>query len=138
MGFSSWTETIMLSMLFVVLAGLVIGGMNTVYDKNFAIGLDTSAIEEDGSFASYTVTAQGQVEGGEADQTDSGLSLSSSWAIAKGVYSTVWTVISGAWISIIISDMLGWPSSVALVLRVLFLISLIFAVIKLFFKVLDV
>lgn len=129
-----WTETIMLSMLFIALLGLVITYMNTTYGGDNSLGLDTSAIDPDGSFAQYTITAQGQIEGGETQQTDEGLSLTASWAIAKGIFTVIWQVLSGAWIGTLVG-MLMLPSTVGVVLRALFVASLIFAVIKLFFKV---
>ena len=129
-----WTETIILSMLFVALLGMVVGYMNTTYGGSNEIGLDTSAIDANGTFAQYTITAQGQIEGGETEQTDTGLSLTNSWSIAKGIFTIVWGVLSGAWIANL-GAMMMLPIVVSNVLRILFIASLIFAVIRLFFKV---
>lgn len=134
---SSMTEVIMLSLLFVALAGIVVTYFNYHYSKDYDIGIDTSAIQQNGSFASYTITAQGQIEGGEVEQVDDGLSLKNSWAIARGITTVTWGVITGAWIPNLISYlMLGSAGTViSTVLRVLFVMTLIFAVVKLFFKV---
>jgi len=137
-SFEGWTKTVALTMLFVVLLGLVIGTMNGMYGETFSIGLDTSAIESGGSLHTATISADGQIADGEVTQQDAGLSLSSSWSVAKGIYSMLVGVFTGNWIHTIIVDMMQLPSAVALVIMMLYWASLIFIVIKLFFKVREV
>lgn len=131
---SGWIEVITLSMLFIVLLSGVLVYMNGTYGGDHSIGLDTSAIQKNGSLAGFTVTAQQNIEGGETTETDTGLNLKESWTISKNAFSIVYQIVSGAWIMELTSLML-LPEIVGVVLRVLFLMSLIFAVIKLFFKV---
>lgn len=131
---SGWVEVIALSMLFIVLFSGVLIYMNDTYGGDHSIGLDTSAIQANGSLAGYTITAQGQIEGGETTETDTGLNLKESWTISKGIFSLVWQILSGAWIDNLV-EMMMLPAIVGIVLRILFVMSLVFAVIKLFFKV---
>ena len=134
---SGWTETIILSMLFIALFSTVIVFMNGKYGTfggNNTIILNTSAINPGGEFPSYTVTAEGQIKGGETEKTDEGLSLTNSWAIARGIFTVLWAVLSGAWIPALVS-MMRLPIVVANVLRTIFVSSLVFAVVRLFFKV---
>lgn len=133
-SFENWTKTLSLTLLFVLLFGLVLGTLNDTYSKDFDIGIDTSAIQEQGALATATIGADGQVTDGEVTQQDDGLSLSSSWAVSKTIYSMVKGIISGNLIHTIIVDMMQLPSAIALVLQMLFWASLIFIVIKLFFR----
>jgi hypothetical protein len=134
----SMTEGILLSLLFVVLLGVVLSNLNDTYDKDFSIGLETDSLDE---FTSLIEDSEGQVTEGEVveSSSDSGLSLKTSWALAKGIFGTLWDFISGQWITNLIQNILKVPGSAgiatALVLRLLFLSTLIWAILKLFFKV---
>lgn len=129
-------EGIVLMVLFVVLLGAVVSHFNNIYDTNHTIGLDTSSLDD---FTSQVQTANEQISGGEATQVNDGLSLTTSWALAKGFFGVAWNFINGSWIPQIIIGMLHFTGTagviIATVLRMLFLITLIWAVIKLFFKV---
>lgn len=132
---SSWTEGIVFAFIFVIFATVIIASMNSTYNQSYSLGLDTSGLQE---FNSYVTSGNEQVSEGEASLTSDGLSLSSSWALIKGLYSTLWSFFNGSWINVIILDMLKIEGSagytLALTLRALFLISLLLAIIKLFFK----
>lgn len=129
-------EGIILMLLFVILLGVVVANYNTLYSTNHSVGLDTSALDD---FTAQVQTGNDQIIGGEATQVNDGLSLTTSWALAKGFFGVAWSFINGSWISQIIIGMLGLGGTagvtIALVLRMLFLITIIWAVIKLFFKV---
>ena len=132
---SALTEGVVLSLLFVIIIGAVLGYMNTQYDKDFSVGLDTSALEE--QFAPQIQTAYEET-GGEVETTNEGLSLISMWSIFYGLLKVLWGFVSGSWISTIVVDMLKIEGTAgimtALTLRILFSISLIWGVIKLFSK----
>jgi len=135
---STMTEGILLSLLFVVLLGVVLTDMNTTYDKEFSTGLDTSGLDD---FSSLMETSKDQVTEGEVveSSSDSGLSLKTSWALGKGIFETLWSFVNGSWISNLIINILKLPGiagqTIALVLRILFLSTLLWAILKLFFKV---
>jgi hypothetical protein len=131
-----WTEVILFSLLFVVMLTAVLAHFNAKYEKDYSVGLDTSGMDE---FTAYVGSADDQVRGGEVEHTAEGLTLKSSWAVAKGIYSTVWSFFNGSWINVIIIGIFKMEGvvgiTVALILRTMFLASLIFLIIKLFFKV---
>lgn len=131
-SFGGWMEIIVLSMLFVVLLSFVLLSMNSDYGKDFDIGLDTSSLNS--TFQSWTINAQDQVEGGTVERSNDGLSLLSSWSMVKGIFNLLWDVISGSWIRNLVI-MMHLPIIVAVALQILFFASLIFAIVKLFFKV---
>ena len=132
---SGLTEGIIVSLIFVVLFTAVIANLNTTYDEDYNVGLSTDALDD---FNSYAGNAHEQT-GGEVESTNQGLTLVSSWKMAKGLYSTLWSFFNGSWINTIIIDMLKIGGSagyiLALTLRTLFLLTLLFAIIKLFFKI---
>ena len=134
-SFSGMTEGIILSLLFIVLAGSVIGYMNTQYSEDFSLGLDTSGLD---SFYDSTQTAYDATTG-EVTQTDEGLSLKNSWKMFKGLSSTAWSFINGSWIQTLITKTLKMDSSagitISMVLRTLLLGLIIWSIIKIFFKV---
>jgi len=129
------TEGILMALLFVVLTGAVLGYYNAQYGEDFNVGLNTDGLEE---FYSSTQTAYDATTG-EVTQTDDGLTLTSSWKMAKGLSSTAWSFINGSWISTLITDILKLEGSagftIAMVIRVLFLSLILWAIIKIFFKV---
>jgi len=133
-SFSGMTEGIIMALLFVVLTGAVIGYLNLEYGENFETGLDTSGLTDfyDATDAAYDATT------GEVTQTNDGLSLTSSWKMLKGLVTVSWGFINGSWINdlmvmIKLTGVAGY--TVGMVLRVLFLGLILFAIIKVFFKV---
>jgi len=133
---STLTEGILLIVAFVILLTGVLAVFNVNYNKDYNVGLETKTFED--SFSNYITTANNATEG-EVETTSDGLTLKSSWSMAKGLYTVLWDFISGQWINRIIIDMLGMEGdagrSLALIIRMLFLASLIFSLVKLFFKV---
>jgi len=132
---SGMWEGIILSLLFVVCLSAVLAHFNNQYDQDYSVGLNTSGLS---AFQTATESAYGET-GGEVTQTSEGLTLLSSWNMAKGIFSTLWDFVSGAWIPTIVIDILQLDGAVGVtianVLRALFLGTLIFGLIKLFFKV---
>jgi len=129
------TEGIVLALMFVVLTTAVLGYLNTSYGEDFTVGLNTSGLD---TFSSATQTAYDATTG-EVIQTDEGLTLTSSWKMAKGLFSTAWSFINGSWISNLIVNILKIEGTagftLAMVIRILFLGLILWSLIKLFFKV---
>lgn len=131
-SFGLWTEAILSIMLVIILVSIwVLPWMNTTYHQNYDMGLNTSSMQQ---WQNIERSANGQT-GGDVTQTDQGLTLSSSWAMAKGVYDGLVSFFSGNFIESVVINVLGMPQPLAVVIRVLFLFSLIWLLIKLFFKV---
>lgn len=138
-GMSSMTEGIIMVLLFVLMLTSILAVLNEKFGKNYDIGLDTSGLQD---FAS-SVDSSYDESGGEIEQTDEGLSLLSSWKMAKGILQTIYDFITGSWIQRLIVDVLkigdlgGYKIGmmVAISLRALFILVLIVTIITLFFKV---
>ena len=130
---SGWTEGILFSVLFVLILGIVIAGMNASYGEIYSIGLNTNATEQ--AFIQYQDTLKSQVGTGEADfSSSSGLTLKSSWGIIKSGTSIIWSFLTGGWIEIIVGYM-NLPPEVALIFRILYVLSIGFIILKILFKV---
>jgi len=129
------TEGIILALAFVVLTGGVLAYLNSQYGETFSIGLQTDGLDD---FYDATQTAYDSTTG-EVTMTNDGLSLLSSWKMAKGLFGTAWSFINGSWISTLITDTLKLEGAagftIAMVIRVLFLSLILWSIIKLFFKV---
>lgn len=132
---AAWTEGIIVALIFVVAATIVLSNFNTNTGTNNSIGLSTSALDD---FNNLADSSNNQINQGQTSLTSLGLTLLSSWALAKGIFGVLWSFFNGQWINYIIINMLQIANPLgavlAITLRVLFLLSLIFAVIKLFFR----
>jgi len=133
---SGWTEGIILSLVFVAVLTVVIASFNLMYNKDYSLPFsDSSGAEQ--SFITYQDTAQTQIEGGEvAFDASQGITLKSSWGLAKDAVGITWNFISGGWIETIISS---WNTGEAGVLlgrglRILYFLSLVFALLYALFK----
>lgn len=132
---ASWTEGIIICLIFIIATTVVVSNFNTRYGTNNTIGLDTSSLDE---FNSLADSSNAQINEGQTSLTSFGLTLLSSWALAKGIFGVLWSFFNGQWINYIILNMLQVAnpigSIIAVTLRVLFLLSLVLAIIKLFFR----
>lgn len=133
---SGWTEGIIFSIAFVVTFALVIGGLNSELGRTFEVPIADNHTMD--SFVSYMNTSKSQIDTGEAkfDATQ-GVTVKSSWSIAKGVLDILWNFFSGGWIENT-AELLNLGEGMlafAKILRIIYFISVIFAVIYIFFKV---
>lgn len=135
---TNWTEGILLSIAVVLIMALIVGGFNGMYGKNNQIGLGTNSTTND--FVEYQNTADGLIKGGEADfNSNDGITLRSSWGITKQVYNIVGSFITGGWIEQVFNYMsLGEAGQIfAKYLRIIWFISLVFAILYILFKVIT-
>jgi len=133
---SGWTEGILLSIAFVLILGMVVTNFNGIYDKDLQIGLGTNTTAN--AFIDYQDTAGSQITGGEVDfDSASGITLKSSWGIVKNAFSMVSNFLTGGWIEDIFTmTNLGEAGQIyAEYLRILWVLSLILAVLYILFKV---
>ena len=129
-----WSEGILFSVLVVMLLGIVVGGFNVMYGENNVIGLGINDTQE--SFINYQSTLEREIGGGEANfDSNSGLTLKSSWAVIKSGLNIIWDFFSGGWIETVIVQMMKLPTEVALIFRVLYFLSMGFIILKILFKV---
>lgn len=133
---SGWSEAIMLSIAFVAVLGIIIGAMNHDYNKNYDVGLSTNASET--AFIEYQSTAQTQVQGGEVDfNADQGITLKSSYGLAKDAINIVWQFIGGGWIETLASYWNVGEAGMLLAkaFRIIYFLSAVFALLYALFKV---
>lgn len=129
----TWTYGILFILLFlVILTSQILTPMNSTYNKSFSVGLNTSAIDE---FETARQSADSQIATGEVEQTNEGLTLKSAWSVGKLAYNTIVSFVTGEFIDNLLTNILGLPEEVGLVMRIIFLMSLIFVIIYLFMKV---
>lgn len=134
---SAWTESILFIIAFIAITAVIVVNFNYLYDKDYQIGLGANTTVGD-KFINYQETASGAIEGGEADFTSlNGLTLKSSWEMSKTVFSIVGGFITGGFIEDSFRTMGLGESGLILAkwLRVLFFISLVFAILYILFKV---
>jgi len=133
---SGWTETILLSLAFIAVFGLVVAGLNLQYGQNHNLGITDNTTET--LFIQYQDTAQSQIQGGEVEfDAQQGISLKESYGLTKDLINIIWTFLSGGFVEDIVSLLNLGTAGVALakVFRILWFISLVFALLYALFKV---
>lgn len=133
---SNWTEGILFSVLFATIITLTIAGFNSIYHQNYNTGLtDNSTMQ---SFITYQDNAEKQINTGTLMSGGIlGINLQQSYDMAKGAVNIVWSFISGGFIPKLAS-MLNLGESamqLAIVLQIIYFLSIIFALLYVFFKV---
>jgi hypothetical protein len=134
---SSWTEGILLTLAFIAVLGVVVGGFNVMYDKDYDVGIsngnDTSQL-----FIEYEDTAQQQIGGGDVDfDAQQGITLKSSYGLTKDAINIIWSFFSGGFIEDIVGKLnLGEAGTIlATAIRILWFLSLVFALLYALFKI---
>lgn len=134
---SGWTEGILLTLSFLAIFGIVIGAMNIQYNKHYSAGLTDSSGSEQ-LFIDYQSTAENQIQGGDVVfDADTGITLKNSYGLAKDAISISWGFISGGFIEKL-ANAWGVGESgllIARFLRILYFLSLVFALLYALFKV---
>jgi len=135
---SGWTEGVLMSIAFILIVGLVITNFNGMYDQDNQIGLGTNTTAQTEDFITYADDAGNEVAGGSADfDSASGITLKSSWGITVEAFKITATFITGGWIEDVFNMInLGEAGQIwAKYLRVIWILSLIFAILYILFKV---
>jgi len=133
---SAWTEAVLLLVAFLGVVAVVVLNFNGIYDQDYQIGLGTNSTAD--RFVDYQGTSADAIQGGEADfDSASGITLKSSWAMSKNVFGIVADFVTGGFIEEATSNLGLGESGViwAKYLRILYFISLIFAILYILFKV---
>ena len=133
---SNWTEGILLVLAFVIVLGIVVGSFNYLYDKSYDVGLSDNSTEQ--KFIEYETSSESQIKGGEvAFDAQQGISLKSSYGLAVDAIDIIWSFLSGGFIENV-AEMLNLGESamvLARILRILWFLSLVFALLYALFKV---
>lgn len=133
-----WFEVILFSLLFVVLFILLVNGFNSSYGQNedatFGKSTFSNAQDTIDNFGDDIDTLKGQVEEGEFSFLDGIIIIGTIGSMLKTIILSIITFLSGGWIYDIIVGLMGLPSALSVVLRILFIGSIIFILIKLIFR----
>jgi len=134
---SGWTEGILLTLAFVAILGVIFAAFNLDYGKNHSLGLtDDSGAEQ--LFVEYQDTAEQQIKGGEVEfDATQGITLKSSYGMAKDAISIVWAFMSGGFIEKLVAMWGAGKAGMILarIIRVLWFLSVVFALLYALFKI---
>jgi hypothetical protein len=131
-----WAEGILLIIGLIAIFGVVVTNMNGLYSVDNQIGMGTNTSASD--FIEYGDNAKASIEGGEADfDSESGLTLKESWGITKNAFTIILSFITGGFIEDVFTyTNLGESGqTLALYLRIIWTLALIFAILYILFKV---
>jgi len=133
---SGWTEAILLSLAFIAILSVVIVSFNTMYGETYSLPITDNGTET--AFIEYQDTAQTQIDGEDVEfDAQQGITLKSSYGLTKDIIGIVWSFLTGGWIENIINMWNLGASGVILAktLRILYFLSLVFALLYALFKV---
>ena len=132
---SGWTEGAIVITLILIIIGIIVVDMNAKYNQNHdsTFGMNTSLQ----NWVAYQSTFEEGMKGEASTSAFTGISLGSTWAMIKFGLSTVFQFLTGGFISTAIG-LLNWGSvgtALALALRLLFVTSVGYILLKLILKV---
>lgn len=133
---TSWTETILFSLVFVTIFGIVIAGMNGAFHKSFDIPIVDNGTQK--ALEDYMPSAKDKINEGRVKfDSASGVTLESSFGLVKELVNIIWDFLTGSWINDIIEMLHLGPAGqrIAIILRILYFISMVLIVLYLLFKV---
>ena len=135
---SGWTEGAIGVMLLLLCVSIIVVGMNITYGRHEDPTFGMSSNATRASFEAY----QGQLQTGLSGDSSTnaltgGINLLSSWGVAKSGFNLVSDFVTGVWVQNSVGLLqlgeagiwLGWA------LRLVFVFSLIFILVRLIFKV---
>ena len=133
---SGWTEVALFTTLFVLLIITLIANMNVNFDQNYdgSFGLSDSVGTTQDGLSSYQDTLQQNVKQGQATSSGDGISLTTTWSIITSGLNIMWTFLTGGFIEQIVG-ILRFPIIVGTILRILFVLSIGFILLKLILKI---
>lgn len=133
---NNWTIGILFSVAFLSIFGIIIAAINADYNKDLQLPFTDNTTTT--LFVEYSANAQTQVEGSNVELSQTyGITLKAAYGILKDLMNVIWNFISGGWIENIINLLnLGTAGTIiATVLRILFFISVLIALLYGIFKV---
>jgi len=131
-----WAEVALFTTLFMLLIISLIAFMNVTYDKNHdgTFGLSDSISITQNELSNYQDTLQQSVKQGQATSSGDGISLSTTWSIITSGMNIMWTFLTGGFIEQIVG-LMRFPTAVGTILRILYVLSIGFILIKLILKI---
>ena len=134
---AGWTEVAVGVILIMLCVSVIIGGMNSQYNKNYDTGFGLPTETSKSSLNSYKGNLQDSLNGEASTNAIGGVNVVGTWGTIKAGIQMMWDFVNGQWIrnSIrllnlgTVGDYLGWG------LTLLYIFSIGFIFIKLIFKV---
>ena len=133
---SGWTEVALFTTLFLLLFAGLVANFNVKYGENHdgSFGMGGLANSTQNEVSGYQDTLQQSVSTGETDSSGLGISLSTTWNIISAGASIMWNFATGGWIEQAVG-LARLPAIVGTILRILFVLSIGFIIIKLILKI---
>jgi len=134
---SGWTEGILFVLAFMAVLGIVLASFNGLYGKSNDLGLVDNS-DSESLFIEFQDTAEQQIKGGDVEfDATQGITLKSSYGITKDAINIVWTFVSGGFIEQLAQTWgIGESGMIfAKFIRILYFLSLVFALLYALFKV---
>lgn len=136
-----WWEAIIISLLLIVGFIFIVNGFNDTWGTNVDPTLSTvtgdsfsKAEDNINSFGGNLTQIQDNVNSGEFEFKDALIIIATVGGMVKTIVLTSLSFLTGGWIDNVVTGLIGLPSAVAVVLRILFAGSIIFILIKLIFR----
>lgn len=137
-GFSGWTEAILIGVMFIVAIGIIIGGYNDVYsannDASFGMGLSEDATRQYNNFTAYQQKFETSVGNGSASFTSLGLLVvSTAYDLILYTANILWSFITGNWIVKAVA-LMRLPLQLGYMFQLLYLLTIGFIILRIIFK----
>lgn len=134
---SGWTEAGVGLILVLALLAIIVVGMNTKYGQSNDPTFGFSSSTTKSAFENYQGSLQTGMQGEASTNSINGISVTSSWGIIKAGLSMCWDLVNGQWIYNAVMLLQWGDAGVALAwaLRLLFIFSIGFVLIKILMKV---
>jgi hypothetical protein len=134
---SGWTEAGLGGVLVMLLLGIIMVNMNSLYNQNYDSTFGIASNSTLQSFQDYQGTLETGLEGEAESNALYGINLLTSWSIIKTGIKIVIDFVTGQWVQNAVGLLNLGDSGVVLgiILRLLFVFSLGFIVLKILFKV---
>jgi hypothetical protein len=118
---------------------VIVGGMNNKYGQNNNPTFGIASNETLNEFAGYQQNVQTGMEGEATINQQEGISLTSSWGMIKAALNLIFGFINGQWIynGINLLHLGAIGNTVALILRIFFILAIAFILFKILFKIIP-
>lgn len=135
---STWAETGVFVILFLLVFGIIVVNMNVSYNQNNDPTLGMQGVSKSfGNWSSYQATIQTGMQGEATTSAFTGISLGTAWDMLKGGLNIAFSFVTGGWIEWGVNLLQLGPAGTYLAgaLRLLFVLSLGFILLRLVLKI---
>jgi hypothetical protein len=134
---ASWLEAGLGIVLLLTLVGLLIANMNSDYGQTHdpTFGMQSNSTKQ--QFIDYQSTIDKGMQGEATTSALTGISLGTSWSMAKAGLGIAFGVVTGSWIQNAVG-LLNWGEAgmaLGLILRLLFVVSIGLVLLRLILKI---